>query len=183
MRRLLPFALLIGLAACGGLRLEEFENTEPRFALEDYFLGHTRVWGAFYDRFGNLRRQFVADIEGTFDGEVLTMDEVFLFDDGEREERVWEFTRLGEGRWEGRAADVVGLASVASAGRAVHLRYDLELPVGERTWVVHFDDWLLLQPGEVVINRAQVTKFGVRIGEMVAFFAKVDEDEAGGAGS
>ena len=42
------------------MKIEDFENTEPKFVLEEYFLGKTKAWGMFEDRFGRIQRQFVA---------------------------------------------------------------------------------------------------------------------------
>ncbi len=38
-----------------------------------------------------------------------------------------------------------------------------------------FDDWMFLQPGGVVINRARVSKWGIDIGEVTLFFSKDGE--------
>lgn len=57
-------------------------------------------------------------------------------------------------------------------GNAVHWQYDLRLPIGDRTWQVHFDDWMLLQSDDVLINRATVTKFGITLGQVTLFFRK-----------
>ena len=48
----------------------------------------------------------------------------------------------------------------------------MDLPVGDRTIRVRLNDWLLLQPDDVLINRARVTKFGVELGELTIFFKK-----------
>lgn len=177
LRRLVP-AVLAGalLAACGGPAIEDFRDTEPRFVPEEYFPGQTRVWGIFQDRFGKVRRQFVVDIDGRWDGEVLTLEEDFRFDDGETTQRTWRIRKLADGRYEATAGDVIGTGTATALGQAFNLNYDIELPIGDDTWQVRFDDWLLLQPDGVVINRAYVTKFGVRIAEMTAFFRKLDPE-------
>jgi len=152
------------------MELEDFRGTEPRFVPEEYFIGTTRAWGVFQDRFGDVRRQFVVDIEGRLDGEVLVLDETFRYADGETEERTWRLRPVGERRYEGTADDVVGTATGEALGQAFHLEYDLEIEIGGDAWRVHFEDWLLLQPGGVVINRATVSKFGFTVGGMSAFF-------------
>jgi hypothetical protein len=165
-------AFVLVLAGCSGMRLEDFANGTPRLMLEEYFVGRTTAWGLFEDRFGRVRREFRADITGSYDEGVLTLVEDFLYSDGERERRTWRITALGDGRYEGRADDVVGIARGAARGNAVHWQYELELPVGERVWQVHFDDWMLLQDGAVMINRATVSKFGLTLGELTVFFQK-----------
>ena len=49
-------ALLMALAGCGGMKPEQFAKAEPKLKVEEYFLGRTRGWGIFEDRFGDLRR-------------------------------------------------------------------------------------------------------------------------------
>jgi hypothetical protein len=39
---------------------------------------------------------------------------------------------------------VVGKASGTSLGNALNWHYTLALKIGERTWEVSFDDWMLL---------------------------------------
>jgi hypothetical protein len=154
------------------MRVEDFEGRQPRFVLEDYFAGDTKAWGIVRDRFGVVRRQFTVDMTGTWDGDTLTLDEHFVYDDGATDRRTWTVRRIDEHTYEGRAADVVGAATGRSFGNALNWRYTLALPIGGRTWHVDFDDWMLLQPDDVLINRADMSKFGIHIGEIVLFFRK-----------
>lgn len=176
MRRLVLFLLLLPLAlgGCGGMKPEDFTGREPKLVLEDYFQGKTKAWGIFEDRFGDVRREFVVDIDGTWDGRELVLDEHFLYADGETDRRVWRITRTGEHDYRGEADDVVGPARGRVFGNALNWRYDLDLKVGERTWRVNFDDWMFLQPDNVVINRAKVRKLGIEIGTVTLFFRKPD---------
>ncbi len=163
------------------MRAEDFAGSEPRFVLEEFFAGHIRAWGIFQDRFGRVRRQFAVDIHGTWDGRTLTLVEDFTYSDGETEQRVWHVRKLDEHRYEGEADGVVGLATGRSYGNALNWQYDFELRVGGRSFRVHFDDWMLLQPGGVMINRATVRKWGLTIGEATIFFSPFRRDESGSA--
>ena len=156
----------------------DYKDTEPRLLIEEYFLGETRAWGLFEDRFGNLRRQFVVDITGTMEGDELVLDERFEFSDGETDTRVWRIRKLDDHRYEGRADDVIGTATGVSYGNALNWAYELDLEVGERTIQVKFDDWMFLQPDGVLLNRARVTKWGFEIGEVTLAFKRVDDQTA-----
>lgn len=156
------------------MKPEDFAGREPRLLIEDYFAGHTKAWGLFVDRFGTLRRQFEVEIEGTWDGEKLTLVEDFLYDDGERERRIWRITKRGEHEYEGRADGVIGPARGVAYGNALNWRYDFALPVGDDSWTVSFDDWMFLQPDGVLINRAEVSKFGIKLGDVLIAFSKQD---------
>ncbi|HYN39434.1 MAG TPA: DUF3833 domain-containing protein [Rhodospirillales bacterium] len=175
MRRTAAALSIIALVTgCGSMQPQNFADNQPRLVIEEYFAGETRAWGIFEDRFGDLRRQFVVDITGTWDGRELVLDEDFRYSDGETEERIWRITKLDDHRYEGRAADVVGTATGVSYGNALNWRYDLDLKVGDGTWRVHFDDWMFLQPDGVLINRARVRKWGFEIGEVTIVFSKPD---------
>jgi hypothetical protein len=154
------------------MRIEDFRGREPKLVLEDYFAGRTRAWGLFEDRFGNLRREFSVEIEGTWDGEALTLVEDFVYADGETDRRVWTLTKIGEDRYVGTAADVTGVARGRVAGNAFTWSYDIDLRIGGRSWNVHFEDWMFLQDREVLVNRAYVSKWGLRLGSATIFFHK-----------
>jgi hypothetical protein len=154
------------------MKPEDFAGRKPALMIEEYFAGRTKAWGMFQDRFGRLRRQFEVEIDGTWDGETLTLVEDFVYDDGETEQRIWRIKKLGPHAYEGRAEGVIGVAEGMAYGNALNWRYDMDLKVGEGTWRVHFNDWMFLQPNGVLINRARVTKFGLEIGEVTLFFMK-----------
>ena len=173
MVRILVLVLSITfLTGCSSMKPEDFAGKEPRFLIEDYFAGRTKAWGIFQDRFGTVRRQFQVDIEGTWDGEILTLVEDFRYDDGEREQRTWRIRKTGEHGYEGSADGVIGKAEGSAFGNALNWRYDFDLKVGDSSWTVTFDDWLFLQDDGIVINRAEVTKFGIQIGDLTLVFRK-----------
>lgn len=164
--------LLVGLTGCGSMKPEQFAEAEPKLRVEEYFLGQTRGWGIFEDRFGDLRRQFVVDIDGAWQGDTFVMEERFRYSDGETDTRTWRIARLGEDRYEGRAGDVIGVAEGVAAGNALNWRYEMDLKVGDGTWRVKFDDWMFLQPDGILVNRARVSKWGIAIGEVTLMFQR-----------
>ena len=62
--------------------------------------------------------------------------------------------------------------SGVSAGNALNWRYDMDLKVGSSVWRVHFDDWMFLQPDQVLLNRASMSKFGIHLGDITIAFSK-----------
>lgn len=157
------------------MRIEQFQNSAPEFRLERYFDGRVLAWGWFEDRFGKVQRQFFVEIDGQWDGQQLILDEAFEYSDGETEHRTWTITPDGQGGYLGHAADIVGTAQGQSAGNALNWRYSMDLKVGDRHWRVHFNDWMLLQPGGVLLNRATVSKWGLTLGEVRLFFLKPED--------
>ena len=178
--RLSALIVLIGLTGalmgCTSMKPQDFTNATPKFDLFEYFQGQTQAWGLFEDRFGTVRRQFHVAITGTVDGDEIILDERFVYNDGEKDQRVWTIRRTGDKLYEGRADDVIGVAQGIVAGNALNWRYDLDLKVGDSTYKVHFDDWMFLQDGGVMINRAQVSKWGLEIGQVTLFFMKPAND-------
>lgn len=155
------------------MKPDDYAGSQQRFVLEEYFAGKTRAWGLYEDRFGTVKRQFVVDIDGAWDGTQLTLDENFTFDDGEKSTRQWRIRKLPDGSYEGRADDVIGVATGKVGGNALNWRYVLDLKISEKTTLaVSFDDWMFLQPGGVMINRARMSKFGVELGQITISFFK-----------
>lgn len=164
--------VMLAVAGCGSMKPEDFAGRQPTLVLEDYFLGQTRAWGLFEDRFGDVRREFVVEIDGTWDGRELVLDERFTYADGEEDRRIWRIVRTGEHGYRGTADGVVGEASGTVYGNALHWQYEFDLAVNDRTWRVSFDDWMFLQPDGVLINRARVRKWGIELGTVTLFFRK-----------
>ena len=154
------------------MNLKNFENETPKFVLEDYFDGKTKAWGMFHDRFGNLKRSFKVDITGTIDNNTLTLDEKFIYNDGEKESRIWSIKILGDNKYSGTADDVIGEATGISSGNALNWKYKLNLKVKESTVAVDFDDWMFLQDDNILMNRAEVKKWGIVLGVVSITFKK-----------
>lgn len=152
------------------MKIGDFAGNRPELRIEHYFAGRTHAWGVFEDRFGTLRRSFTVAIDGQWDGRELVLDEHFLYADGETDRRVWRIVRTAEGYYEGRADDVIGTAVGRSAGNALNWTYEMALKVGGDRWRVRFDDWMWLQPGDALINRANVYRWGLWIGTVSLFF-------------
>jgi hypothetical protein len=109
---------------------------------------------------------------GTWQGAQGTLDERFSYSDGETARRVWHLTDEGGGRWTGRADDVVGVAQGRAAGNALNWAYTLSLPVDGKVYEVQFDDWMYLVDERVMLNKAVMSKFGFRLGEVTLSFQK-----------
>ena len=155
------------------MQIDKFKNAKPEFFLEDYFSGKVKAWGLFHDRFGNLKRTFEVDINGTLKSDLLVLDEKFLYDDGEKEQRIWKIKLLGEKRYSGTADDVVGEALGKASGNALNWTYKLNLKIKDSTIMVDFDDWMFLQDNKVLMNRAEVKKWGVTLGVVTITFLKL----------
>ena len=162
------------LGGCMNMEPTDFKGASPRLVIEDYFAGETRAWGIFEDRFGNLRRQFTVTIKGTWEDEILELDEQFEYSDGELDRRVWRIRKTGKNTYEGMADDIIGIAKGEAYGNALNWQYDINLKIGDSRLRVRFNDWMYLQPSGVLLNRAHVTKLGVEIGTVTLVFSKAE---------
>ena len=79
---------------------------------------------------------------------------------------------VGSARYEGRAGDVVGVASGETAGNVFYFVYNLDLPVEETTYVVNFEDWMYLLDKNTLLARSYMNKWGFDLGEVTIVMNK-----------
>lgn len=154
------------------MKLSDFAANPLKLDLFTYFEGKTTAWGYFEDRFGTVKRQFTVDIVGEVAGNTLTLTEDFIYNDGEKDQRIWVIEKIAENKYTGRAADVIGTATGTTSGNSFNWQYQMKLKVKDDFWHVNFDDWMFLQPDGVLLNRAIVTKWGLEVGRVQLFFKK-----------
>jgi len=154
------------------MKPEDFKGTKPKMKIEKYFEGQVKAWGLLQNRKGKVIRQFKADMFGKFENNILTLEEDFFWTDGEKQKRVWNIEKVDENNYIGTAADVVGKAKGFSYGSAFKFEYNLMVPIKGKNIKISFDDWIFKQDEEVAINRATLTKFGFKVGELTVFFKK-----------
>ena len=167
--------LLLGACASSPTPAD-YASEKPLFDLATYFNGEVTAHGLFTDRGGKVARRFTVLMKCSWVGDDGVLDEDFTYSDGKKERRVWRLKRLpdvnGQGRYTGMADDVVGTALGESAGNALRWAYTLRLPVDDKVYEVQFDDWMYLMDERVMINKAVMSKFGVRLGEVTLSFYK-----------
>ena len=173
MRGALAALGLLLLAACAGRPdLADHAGAGPPMALEEYFDGPLTAHGVFQDRFGTVRRKFAVAVEGDWDGETLTLDERFTYEDGSTERRVWRLRKTGPTTWEGTAEGVVGVARGETSGDAFTWAYTIDLATPDGPLRVSIEDWIWRIDDRVALNRAYVERFGVEIGQLLIAFRR-----------
>lgn len=165
-------ALLATLAGCGTQKITDYASEKPVLDLRRYFNGLLDAYGVFTDRSGKVVKRFTVVMNCTWQGDNGVLDEDFTYSDGTRQKRVWRLTRLADGSYTGRADDVVGIALGEARGNAFHWAYTLSLPVDGKVYEVQFDDWMYLVDEKVMLNKAAMSKFGIRLGEVTLSFTK-----------
>ena len=164
------------LLGCAGQKVSQYSNEKPSLDLSEYFSGTIDAYGIFTDRSGVVVKRFTVLIQANWqviDGKkVGTLDESFEYSDGTKQKRIWKLTEVSPGKYIGKADDVVGEANGSSAGNALNWAYTLALPVDGTIYHVQFDDWMYLVTPKVMINKAQMSKFGINLGEVTLSFYK-----------
>jgi len=173
--RLLALASFMGLGLIGCASSPtpaDYAQERPVLSLRQYFNGPITAHGLFTDRSGKVVKRFTVQIACSWSGDQGVLDEDFTYSDGTKQRRIWRLTDHGQGRFTGRADDVVDHAEGQVAGNALRWAYTLRLPVDGKTYEVQFDDWMYLMDEHTMLNKAVMSKFGFRLGEVTLSFRK-----------
>ena len=137
------------------------------FTLQTDLVGKTVGTGNF-SAIDGTSRDFTAYLDGSWDGESLTLIEDFEYADGVKERKTWTFTQLPNGEFSGTREDVVGTARGYQDGKAFRLEYTMAIPNDDGTpgRKVSFKDVLVKQSDGVIRNDAIVGLWGFRVGKV-----------------
>ncbi len=160
-------AFVFALCGCSSVTVDNYADNTPRFVPSEFFDGRLTAHGVVMDRGGQVTRHFNADIAASWKDGIGTLDEDFIFDDGETQKRIWTLTPDGSGGYIGRAGDVVGDGTLSYAGNAVFLDYVLRIPYGDGTIDLRVDDRMYLVEPNVLINESKLSKFGLDVGRIL----------------
>ena len=177
MRLILALALTL-LAACTGKpSFDDPSLSDRKLNLEEFFDGDLVAYGQFQDILGTVRRSFVVEISGDWDGERLRLVEDFVYEDGSTEQRIWTLTKTGPDSWTGTAPGVIGTATGQEQDNRFNWKYEIDLPIPSadgtsETMRVTFDDWMWLLSEDRLLNLAYVKRYGFDIGTVTISFEK-----------
>ncbi len=166
--------LLTFLVSCSSQKLQDYQSEDPKLELREFFNGKIFAQGIVQDRSGKVIKRFDVDIMASWKGNVATLDEKFVYSDKTKSSRVWTLSELSPGKYEGRAGDVIGVAHGEVAGNTFFFQYNLDLPVGDSNYSVHFEDWMYLLDKKTLLARTQMTKWGFKVGEVTIIMVKKD---------
>lgn len=145
----------------------------PGFDLFTFFDGDVQAWGIVQNRSGEVVQRFSVDIQGRVEGATLILDETFAYGLGEGVmERQWTIARNDDGSYQGSAGDILDTAAGNAYGNAFRWSYAMDLPVGEKTYRVKFDDWIFALDEQRIVNRSYIQKFGLDVAEVTIFMER-----------
>lgn len=155
------------LAGCSSPGLDEHTVTSPALQPEDFFDGFLTAQGVVKDWRGSVARQFEADIHACWRDGIGTLDESFVFDDGEQQTRFWTLTPSGDNSYVATAGDVVGEGLARWQGSAFFLEYTLRIELEDGPVDVRIDDRMYRIGEHALINESRLEKFGLGVGEIL----------------
>ena len=161
----------------GAQSIDDYAAQRPVLDLRHYLNGALAGSGVFFGLSGRVERRFTVDMTGCWRGNQGTVDEHFRYHDGETGDRRWSLVFADNGTFTATAQDVQGTATGAQRGNAAVMRYRLRLPRAAGTITVGMEDWFYLMEDDMLVNRARMTKFGLKVGEVVACFRQRDFGE------
>jgi len=161
--------LLFGFGSQG---VDDYAAMKPVLDLRDYLDGPLTASGVFFGLSGRVRRHFTMEMAGHWSGAKGVIDEKYRYDNGETGERRWELEFRDDRTFTGTARDVEGTVTGAQCGNAAAMRYRLRVPGAKGGIVVAMEDWFHLMDDGTLMNRARMSRFGFKVGEVFASFRK-----------
>ena len=166
-------AITMSLLSCKSITPQYYTENQPKLDIRKYLNGPVKAWGILEDRSGKVTRRFVVEMVGTWVGNKGTLDEKFIFDDGEKSSRIWSIEVSDDNNFQATAADVVGKAKGSQYGNAIQMQYVLNLEVAKgKKYNVDLDDWMYLLDEKTLVNKSTIKKFGITFGKLTIFFKK-----------
>ena len=96
--------------------------------LAAFLSGHLIAVGQFQNHHDGSTRGVRVDIHGAPIGGAFKLVEDTVYSDGEKQHRVWRFSKLAEGRYVGQRADLIGQASVVAHGNRIEIASRARVP-------------------------------------------------------
>jgi hypothetical protein len=161
------------LSACSSVSVEEYAANKPQLVAEEFFNGKLLAHGIVKDRGGLVIRYFSASIDASWSDGIGTLDESFVFDDGEQQTRVWTLKPTGDNNYVATAGDVIGDGRMKVAGNSVFLDYVLRVPYDGDSIDLRIDDRMYLVSERVLLNESIMTKWGFEVGSILLVIEKL----------
>ncbi len=166
-------AMAFLLGGCSSITTQDYAANTPKLDIRHYLDGPLEAWGILYDMHGKADLQFHVTMRGSWKGNTGTLDEHFVYSDGRKDERVWTLQFSDDNYFTATAHDVIGVAEGSQNGNTVNMKYTLNTKrASGDTVILSMDDWMYLLDSKTLINRTQMRKFGLTVGELVITFRK-----------
>jgi len=168
--------LAVMLTACSDpLPVQAFTGP-PDFDPVRFFAGTVNSWGVLENRSGAPTAIVTTDGVGQPEGPdgVHFLQNVHVGTNAPTI-RDWHMRRLGAGKFDATANDMVGTAHGEASGRAFHWQWTLAVHPGNPLTNVAMDQWWYLQADGSMLNRTIISKLGVVVAEVTEHFLSKPE--------
>ena len=173
LKAMIAAGLCTLLAGCSSMQIDDFKGTTPEFVPQSYLNGSMKAYGLVKDRSGKIIRTFTGTMVGSWDKDgVGTLDEHFIYNNGEKQTRVWTIKPTQNKHFDATAGDIIGIAKMQAEGNTVVLDYTMRIPYKGSTLDIDVKDWLHLMGDGVIINHSKMKKWGFNVGELVITIIK-----------
>jgi|SRR3954471_1113451 len=168
------FAVAVALTSCSSISVNDYSSNKPTFIPQEFFNGDLTAHGVVKNRSGKVTRYFSATIKAYWQNGIGTLEEKFIFNDGEIQNRVWKLTpeKNIPNQFTATANDVVGTGNGKFSGNAVNLNYVLEVKYNDSKINLSVKDWMWLLDEKTVLNESELTKFGFKVGSIQLVMTK-----------
>lgn len=165
--------MMQSLTACSTTDVNDYGDSKLVLKPQVFFDGQLKAYGVVKDYKGEVIRHFSADIAASWKDDVGTLDEDFVFSDGEKQKRIWTLKPTVQGIYFASANDVVGEHAMSVAGNALFMEYVLQLPYKGKTMNVKVDDKMFLVDEKRIINESIFYKWGVKVASVQLVIEKL----------
>lgn len=157
--------LIIMLISCSNTQLNDYNSNKPELKPDVFFNGKLTAHGVVKNRNGKVTRYFTAQINAYWNDGIGTLEEQFLFNDGEIQYRTWTLTPTAAG-YTATAGDVIGPGSAQTRGNAMQLHYTLEVKYQGSPLQLQVEDWMWLVDDNTLLNESTLRKWGFKVGSV-----------------
>lgn len=168
----LSFLSILSMS-CSNSDLDHYKNNNmPPIHFQEYLNGHITGTGIIQDRKGLVTKSFEFSGDASWQGDKGQFHEKMVYNDGKIDTRVWTFKKISDNQYEGYTDEVIGKAVIDISGNAMNWKYKMNVKVGDKTYLISFDDWMFLLPDGKLMNRNYFKKFGLTVGELTLLMQK-----------
>ncbi len=146
--------------------IKYYSNNQPPLLIQEIITGKISTYGYIANRKGRVIRRFTADMLGEWQENKGNLKEYFVYDNGAKVNREWQFQLIDEHHFTATAPDVIGVAKGEQYGNTIHMRYQIKLSIGSESQTIYFDDWQYRINEKMVLNKITMKKWGIKVGEI-----------------
>ena len=157
--------LMTLLSSCSHQAIDDYAQNLPTMALPEFFVGTLDAHGVVKNRSGKVTRYFTAQIQARWDQGIGTLEEEFLFNDGEVQQRTWTLKPNQTG-YSATAGDVLGSGQALIQGNAMRLDYTLNIDYRGSKLALQVEDWMWRIDSTTLLNESTLRKWGFKVGSI-----------------